>query len=163
MLSSLPPHLVSNLQSTIFKALSPSTCNTYGANILRFNEFCDKHSIPEKDRCNNETEAALCAASETRCSPSESGSTERCSSCFGRTRRRCFKVGGEKMYIMTNYVAIYSVPRVLHACYSVRDVSDAESRGPSGPRSEVQSPEGFSIDSSIAGIGTLHWLRSFKC
>ena len=60
------------------------------------------------------------------------------------------------MYIMTNYVAIYLVPRVLHVCYSVRDVSDAESRGLSGPRSEVRSPEGFSIDSSIAGIGTLH-------
>ena len=61
------------------------------------------------------------------------------------------KWGEKKMYIMTNYVAIYLVPRVLHVCYSVRDVSDAESRGPSGPRSEVQS-----IDSSIAGIGTLH-------
>ena len=92
-------------------------------------------------RCNNETEAALCATSESWCSPSESGSTERCSSCFGRTRRRCFKVGGEKIYIMTNYVAIYLVPRVLHACYSVRDVSDAESRGLSGPRSEVRSPK----------------------
>ena len=64
------------------------------------------------------------------------------------------------MYIMTNYVAIYLVPRVLHVCYSVRDVSDAESRGLSGPRSEVRSPEGFSIDSSIAGIGTLHRIAS---
>ena len=75
-----------------------------------------------------------------------------------------FEVGGKKRCIKTNYyVAIYSVPRVLHACYSVQDVSDAESQGPSGPRSEVQNPEGFSIDSSIAGIGTLHPLLSFKC
>ena len=36
--------------------------------------------------CNNETEATLCTTSESRCSPSESGSTEGCSSCFGRTR-----------------------------------------------------------------------------
>ena len=44
--------------------------------------------------------------------------------------------GGKKRCIKMNYyVAIYSVPRVLHACYSVRDVSDAESRG---PRSEVR-------------------------
>ena len=63
----------------------------------------------------------------------------------------------EEKCIQTNYyVAIYSVPRVLHVCYSVRDVSDAKSWGPSGPRSEVQSPEGFSIDSSIARIDMLH-------
>ena len=89
--------------------------------------------------CNNETEAALCATSESRCSPSESGSTEGCSSCFGRTLGRLAQREGKERCIKMNYyVAIYSVPRVLHACYSVRDVSDAESRGPSGPRSEAE-------------------------
>ena len=112
--------------------------------------------------CNNEMEAALCAASETRCSPSESGSTKGCSSCFGRTLGRLAQREGKERCIKMNYyVAIYSVPRVLHACYSVRDVSDAESRGPSGPRSEVRSPECLGIDSSIAGIDTLH--RSVGC
>ena len=50
---------------------------------------------------------------------------------------------------------------MYHACYSVRDISNAKSRGPSGRRSEVRSPEGFSIDSSIARIGTLH--QSVRC
>ena len=62
------------------------------------------------------------------------------------------KWGEKRLSIMTNYIAIYLVPRVLHACYSVREVSDAESRGPSGPRSRVRSPEGFSRNQYVTPV-----------
>ena len=92
-------------------------------------------------RCNNETEAALCTASEARCLPSESGSTKRCSSCFGRTRRRCFEVGGEERCIkLTNYMLYTTLPHVLLVYYCPKHSEPR--RGVQtvwGPRSEVRS------------------------
>ena len=52
----------------------------------------------KRSSCNNEMEAALGTTSETQCLLSESGSTEGCSSCFGRTLNDTQKWGKEKVY-----------------------------------------------------------------
>ena len=84
--------------------------------------------------CNNETKAALCAASEARCSPSKSGSTERCSSCFGHTRRQCFKVGGRKD-ILNSTTTCYILHCLMY--YLCTTVQSVWSRGPESEWSEV--------------------------
>ena len=89
--------------------------------------------------CNNETEAALCAASKAWCLPSKSGSTEGCSSCFGRTRRRlALREGKERCIKLTTTCYMYSGPRVYYVC-AVRRV---RSRG-AGSEVRVPSPGRF--------------------
>jgi len=46
----LPPGLLDLVLSAICSYYAPNTKSTYGAGILRFTEFCDKHDISELDR-----------------------------------------------------------------------------------------------------------------
>ena len=50
MTSVLPHYLVDPSLDTIHRSLAPASRNTYGAGLLRFSQFCDKHKIPESDR-----------------------------------------------------------------------------------------------------------------
>ena len=44
---SLPLELAEVAKTSIMGAWAPSTCSTYAAGLLRFNQFCDRWSIPE--------------------------------------------------------------------------------------------------------------------
>ncbi|TFK70875.1 hypothetical protein BDN72DRAFT_765868 [Pluteus cervinus] len=48
--SSLPENLAAKTLDTIFTAHAPSTQSSYGAGILRFSQFCDRHGISEANR-----------------------------------------------------------------------------------------------------------------
>ncbi|TFK59111.1 hypothetical protein BDN72DRAFT_725460, partial [Pluteus cervinus] len=48
--TSLPPPLAQKVFETIHNAHAPSTKGSYGAGLLRFNQFCDRHNISEEDR-----------------------------------------------------------------------------------------------------------------
>jgi hypothetical protein len=60
LLEQLPEQLVESAKLSIRGALAPSTRSTYAAGILRFNQFCDRWSIPETDRM-PASYALLCA------------------------------------------------------------------------------------------------------
>ena len=60
LLGNLPSQLIETAKSSIRGAFAPSTRSTYGAGILRFNQFCDRWSIPESDRM-PASYALLCA------------------------------------------------------------------------------------------------------
>jgi hypothetical protein len=48
--NTLPDGLAPTALDTILASFAPSTRSSYGAGLLRFNEFCDRHRIPESDR-----------------------------------------------------------------------------------------------------------------
>jgi len=60
LIQRLPEPLVDTAKLAIRGAFAPSTRSTYGAGILRFNQFCDRWSIPESDRM-PASYALLCA------------------------------------------------------------------------------------------------------
>ena len=60
LLAELPPALVESAKLSITGALAMSTCSTYAAGILRFNQFCDKWEISEVARM-PASYALLCA------------------------------------------------------------------------------------------------------
>ena len=50
LLAELPPALVESAKMSITGALAPSLRSTYGAGLLRFNQFCDRWQISEASR-----------------------------------------------------------------------------------------------------------------
>ena len=60
LLEELPPQLVEIAKTSIMGAFAPSTRSIYSAGILRFNQFCDRWSIPESTRM-PASHALLCA------------------------------------------------------------------------------------------------------
>ncbi|KAJ7205152.1 hypothetical protein B0H12DRAFT_1035115, partial [Mycena haematopus] len=46
----MPVDAVNKTYATIFAAYAPNTQSTYAAGLLRFHQYCDKHSIPESAR-----------------------------------------------------------------------------------------------------------------
>lgn len=49
-LESLPPSLRENIRNVVFSGYVDDTKSSYGAGLLRFTQFCDRHDIPETDR-----------------------------------------------------------------------------------------------------------------
>jgi hypothetical protein len=60
ILERLPTQLAEAAKLSIMGAFASSSRSTYGAGILRFNQFCDHYSIPESDRM-PASHALLCA------------------------------------------------------------------------------------------------------
>ncbi len=46
----IPPHLQKKVLSKLLLSIKPDTRTIYGAGLLRFNQFCDHHTIPEGKR-----------------------------------------------------------------------------------------------------------------
>ena len=60
LLAELPPELVKSAKMSITGALALSSRSTYGAGLLRFNQFCDRWEISERSRM-PASYALLCA------------------------------------------------------------------------------------------------------
>ena len=71
--STLPPALVERAYQVVHSSLAPATCSTYGAGLLRFNQFCDSWKINEQDRM--PASAALLSAFVSQCTGAYSGKT----------------------------------------------------------------------------------------
>ncbi len=98
--------------------------------------------------CNNETEAALGATSETRCLPSKSGSTEGCSSCFGRTLNDSLK-WGKRNCIATNYDKLYTLNLMYYMCATRSEMSEVRGRDLLGLRCQFQCSRNRLITASL--------------